>query len=218
MAYSKVLANKYAINRNRYKSADNFLDAFIKKAGIKGKTILDFGCGDGSETARFISMKAKSVVGVDPSAEMVRLAKERKLTNAVFIKNNGKTISLKNNQFDLVYSRYVLHYIKDLGSSFKEISRVLKKGGHFIAILQTLTNNPKLVNRSVPINLGKGKNMIKFKIFSKSPDEVKTALEKAKLKLVRLDEVENEDAQIDPKYKFKNKFKKTTYILLARKA
>lgn len=218
MAYSKTLAKKYATNRDRYRSADNFLSPFFKKTGIKGKAILDFGCGDGPESARFISLGAKKIVGIDPSAEMVRLAKERKLPNTTFVNNDGVTIPLKNNQFDLVYARFVLHYIKDLKSQFVEIERVLKRGGYFLAIFQCLTNDPKLVNKSVPINLGQGKNMIEFNIFAKSPDEVKNAVEEAQLKLTKLLEVENKDAQIDSKYKFKHKFKKTTYILLAQKS
>jgi ubiquinone/menaquinone biosynthesis C-methylase UbiE len=218
MAYSKVLAKKYATNRDRYRSSDNLLTPLLKKAGIKGKVILDFGCGDGPEAARFISMGSNKVVGIDPSAEMVRLAKERKLSNATFLKNNGKNIPSKNNQFDLVYARFVLHYIKDLEPQFVEIHRVLKKGGYFLAIFQAITNNSKLLNKQVPFNLGIGKGITKIKIFSKSTDEVRLALKEAKLKVVKFIEVKNEDAHIDPKYKNIYKFKNATYILFARKS
>ncbi|MEQ1561531.1 MAG: class I SAM-dependent methyltransferase, partial [Nitrospira sp.] len=94
MAYSKDLAKKYATNRDKYKSSDKMLLPFLKKVGIKSKVILDFGCGDGPETEKFLKMKAQKVVGADPSGEMVRLAKLRKLNGATFIKNNGKTLPL----------------------------------------------------------------------------------------------------------------------------
>jgi ubiquinone/menaquinone biosynthesis C-methylase UbiE len=217
MTYSKVLANKYAANRDRYRSSDPFLSPFLKKIGIKGKIILDFGCGDGAEAERFLSMKAGKVVGVDPSREMIRLAKKRMLANATFIKSNGKTLRLNSNQFDLVYSRFVLHYIKNLEAPFIEIAKLLKKGGYFLAIFQCLTNDPKLLNKRVPIDLKKGKVVTKIKILSKSIEEVRSALAKTNLKLIKLTRVKNTDAYIDSKYKNKHKFKNSTYILLAKK-
>ncbi|MEQ1500422.1 MAG: class I SAM-dependent methyltransferase, partial [Parcubacteria group bacterium] len=200
MAYSKILAKKYATNRNKYKSSDKMLLPFLKKAGIKNKTILDFGCGDGPETEKFLQMKAKKVVGVDPSSEMIRLAKLRKLNGATFIKTNGKKLPLKSNEFDLVYSRFVLHYIKDLKSQFVEISRVLKSKGYFLALFQSLTDNSKFTNKTVPVVLGKDKNATNIKILSKSIDVIKHELTKAGLKVIKSIEVQNTDAHIDTKY------------------
>lgn len=217
MAYSKALAKKYASNRDRYRSSDALLTPLLKKAGLKDKAVLDFGCGDGSETTRLISLGAKKIVGIDPSLEMIRLAKKRKLPSAVFAKNDGKIIPSKNNQFDLVYARFVLHYIKDLEPQFLEIYRVLKKGGHFLAIFQAVTNNPKSLNKQVPFNLGTGKSVTKIKIFSKSTNEVESALKESGLKILRFFKVKNSDAHIDPKYKNIHKFKNATYILFTIK-
>lgn len=189
---------------------------FLKKVGIKNRVILDFGCGDGPESEKFLGMKANKVVGVDPSGEMIRLAKLRKLNGATFIKTDGNILSLKSNEFDLVYSRFVLHYIKDLKSQFLEISRVLKPKGYFLALFQSLTDNPKFINKTVPIILGKDKNATKIKILSKSVDDIRNDLMKAELKIIKFIEVKNTDAHIDPKYKNKYNFKNKTYIVFAQ--
>ena len=217
MAYSKALSRKYAINRNLYRSSDGYLTSLIKKIGIKDKTILDFGCGDGSEAERFISMGARRIVGIDTSGEMIRLAQEKKLKDTVFIKTGGKSIPQEDNKFDLVYARFVLHYIKDLKPQFVEIARVLKNGGYFIGIFQCLTDNSELVNTEVPINLGIGKAITKIKILAKSASEVKFGIVDSGLKLVKIMEVENTDAHIDTKYRERHKFTNTTHIALARK-
>lgn len=217
MAYSKDLAKKYAKNRNKYTSSDKQLLPFIKKVGIKGKIILDFGCGDGPEAEKFLKMKAGKVVGVDPSAEMIRLAKLRKLNRATFIKNNGKTLPLRDSEFDLVYSRFVLHYIKDLKSQFSNIFRVLKPKGYFVAIFQGLTDNSKFINKLVPINLGKGGGVTKIKILAKSANEIRKTLDEIGFKLLKFSEVKNTDAQIDPIYKNKYGFKNKTYVLFIQK-
>jgi ubiquinone/menaquinone biosynthesis C-methylase UbiE len=217
MAYSKALAVAYATNRNQYKSSDGLLNNLLTKVGVKGKTILDFGCGDGPEAEKFILMKARKVVGIDPSSEMIKLAKKRKLQNATFIKSDGKLIPLKNDQFDVVYARFVLHYIKNLKPQFSEISRVLKGKGYFLTIFQCLTDNPKLLNKLIPLNLGRGSAVTKIKIFSKSVDEVRSVVKDANLKIIKFVEVKNTDSHIDSKYKNKRKFKNTTHVLLVQK-
>ncbi len=217
MAYSKYLAKKYTTNRDKYRSSDKMLLPFIKKAGIKNKTILDFGCGDGAETEKFIDMKAKKVVGVDPSREMIRLAKLRKLSNTTFVKTNGKNLPLESSEFDVVYSRFVLHYIKDLDSQILEIYRVLKTKGYFVAIFQCLTDDPNFINKLVPINLGKGENTTKIEILSKSALGIRKALKQFGFKIVKFIEVKNTDAQIDSKYKNKYNFKNKTYVTFVQK-
>ncbi len=217
MAYSKILAIKYAANRNYYRSSDRFLVPFLERIKIKGKVILDFGCGDGPEAQAFLEMGAKKVVGVDNSAEMIRLAKLRGLVDADFKHTRNTTLPMKDATFDVIYSRFVLHYIKNLESQLLEISRVLKPRGYFLALFQCLTDNPKLLNIQVPINIGRGGEVTKIKILSKSTDEIQNALRNANLKKIKLIKVKNTDSYIDPEYNNKHHLKNGTYILFAQK-
>jgi len=216
MGYSKSLADTYAKNRNRYRSSDKFLTPLLKKVGIKGATVLDFGCGDGSEAERLLAMGAKKIVGVDSSAQMIRLAKAKKLPKSEF-SISGAKLKQKAGQFDIVFSRFVLHYIRDLRGQFKELSRVTKKGGYFLALFQCLTDDPKLINTQLPINLGKGKNVTKIKILAKSIDMIVEDLNKAGFKATKVLKVKNSDSSIDPSYKNRLRFKNSTYVLLAEK-
>ncbi len=217
MAYSRSLAVAYAKNRNRYRSSDGKMAPLLSRVGVKGKNILDFGCGDGSEAERFIEQKAKKIVGVDSSATMIKLAKARKLPRSIFLMTDGKTLPLKNEEFDLVFSRFVLHYIRNTKSQFREIARVAKKGGYFLAIFQCLTNKPKSVNKKVPINLGSGKNVTKITILSKSIRQIRNHLNDAGFEIVKSLKVKNTDARIAPTYKNSQHFKNATWIIFAQK-
>lgn len=46
---------------------------------LKGKQILDLGCGYGENCMEFVKMGASKVVGVDISKKMLEVAKKRKL-------------------------------------------------------------------------------------------------------------------------------------------
>ena len=100
---------------------------------IKGKKILDAGCGPGVYAAILID-KGAEVTAVDYSEEMIRLTKERTDNRVKAIKANLNFPMdfLKDNEFDIVISSLVIHYVKDLRSLFSEFNRVLKTGGELI--------------------------------------------------------------------------------------
>jgi len=83
---------------------------------LKGKRILEVGCGFGEASVYF----AKKV-----------------------LKFSCNRIPFPDNSFDVVYAANVLHHV-DIESSVKEIKRVLKKGGSFVA-WDPLIHNP-LIN------------------------------------------------------------------------
>jgi ubiquinone/menaquinone biosynthesis C-methylase UbiE len=117
----------------------------LKHAELKpGSRILDFGCGAGDlafEAERIIGGQGK-IIGIDPSAEMVKVA-ERKAAarkSKVAFKNQAvEKLSFADGSFDVVTSSFVLHHLpEDLqAKAFKELKRVLKPGGLFFAIDMT---------------------------------------------------------------------------------
>ena len=100
----------------------------------KGMKVLDAGCGFGKDMAYFHGLGA-DVYGVDASAEMVKLAKERypELTN-LFVRDLRRT-GFENGFFDAVYSRYALHYSENFEEALSELHRVLRPGGHLIFLV-----------------------------------------------------------------------------------
>lgn len=97
----------------------------------QGVKILDLGCGYGLMVVLLRRLGFKAF-GCDSDSQSVLIAKkilaENNLEPDIIIKNKDK-LPYKNNSFDFVYLNHVLAYVKDLPVFFKEISRVLKKGG-----------------------------------------------------------------------------------------
>lgn len=101
----------------------------------KTKVILDVGCGTGLDLQAYKDMGFSKLFGIDPSEKS--LVEARKNISEKIKLNVGtfEEIPYKDNFFDVVISRHALHYSKDIQSSIKEVCRVLKKGGKFIAIV-----------------------------------------------------------------------------------
>tara|TARA_B100001063_G_C16709692_1_gene527317 strand:+ start:122 stop:1153 length:1032 start_codon:yes stop_codon:yes gene_type:complete len=110
----------------------NKLDFDIKK--IKGKKILDMGCGSGRFTSAFAKLGAKKVYGVDLGSDGISVAK--KLTKKFNIKNatfkNASVLNMpfKNNYFDFVFCKGVLHHTGNLKRGLDEFIRMIKINGY----------------------------------------------------------------------------------------
>ena len=102
---------------------------------IKGKKILDLGCGTGIY-AKLLTKKGAIVKGFDISSEMIKIAKRENPSLDLKI---GSAYSIPfNEKFDIVLASLVVHYMKDWDKMFSEIKRVLKNKG----ILIFSTGNP----------------------------------------------------------------------------
>lgn len=107
-------------------------------AGIKeGDTVLDLGSGAGNDCfiARAEVGESGKVFGVDFSPQMIEKARKnaikRGYSNVEFIEGDIEDIPLSDNSMDVVVSNCVLNLLPEKDKIFKEIYRVLKKGGHF---------------------------------------------------------------------------------------
>lgn len=96
---------------------------------VKGKKVLDWGCGSGIY-AKILTKKGAKVKGFDISPTMIKIAKEDnpKLDLRV---GSGTKIPFKE-KFDIVVASLAIHYLKDWNKVLKEVRRVLKKNGYFI--------------------------------------------------------------------------------------
>jgi len=100
---------------------------------VKGKRVLDAGCGPGSYSEWLVAHGAE-VVAIDVSPKMVQLAKQRLGTRAeVRQADLSKPLDfLEDESFDLVLCPLVLDYIKDWESVFTEFHRILRESGLLI--------------------------------------------------------------------------------------
>jgi len=125
---------------------------------VKGKKVLDFGCGTGIY-AKILKQKCAEVKGFDISKEMLEIAKKE---NPELDLRFGSGYNIPfNEKFDIVLASLVVHYLKDWNKMFKEISRVLKKGGYFIFS----TGNP-VAEAKKKIKVGKKKISVLYNYFN----------------------------------------------------
>lgn len=100
---------------------------------LKGKKILDLGCGNGGMSKYFIEQGAKSVLAIDLSTNMINEAKEKNGDeNITYVVLGMEDISKIEGKFDVVFSSLAFHYIKDYNKLIKEIYDLLEDEGILI--------------------------------------------------------------------------------------
>jgi SAM-dependent methyltransferase len=95
-----------------------------------GHSVLEIGCGTGSDLKQFASHGARAV-GIDITPEHLRLAKKRVGSSAEVHFGSATNIPFPNASFDYVYSHGVLHHIDQPTRVVEEIFRVLRPAGTF---------------------------------------------------------------------------------------
>ncbi|MDO4459838.1 MAG: methyltransferase domain-containing protein [Clostridia bacterium] len=99
---------------------------FEQMGDIKGRTILDFGSGEGVTANHFA--RFNEVTAVEPDENMLRNAwRDFPYTQLVGDVNSIK--SLKSESFDYIIIHNVLEYIDNRAEVLKELTRLLKIGG-----------------------------------------------------------------------------------------
>lgn len=99
----------------------------------KGKRVLDLGCGGGF-VSEFLAARGAIVVGVDPSAPLLNVARGHssgKALNIEYKVGTGEDIPAADGSFDVVVCVDVLEHVADLGKVLQEVRRVLKPQGLF---------------------------------------------------------------------------------------
>ena len=95
--------------------------------------ILDVGCGDGKITAQIASRASKggSVVGVDPSRDMISFARSHfgpaTLPNLRFEVADARRLPFKN-EFDLMVSFNALHWVPEQQTALSSIRSTWYRG------------------------------------------------------------------------------------------
>ena len=105
---------------------------FVRFAGVRdGDTVLDVGSGTGSLTAAVAGIAPSSrIVGIDPSAPYVALAKSRQGSTLIqFEAGDAQKMRFDNATFDRTLSLLVVNFIPDARQALGEMKRVTKSNG-----------------------------------------------------------------------------------------
>jgi SAM-dependent methyltransferase len=106
-------------------------DLLIERAGdVTGLGVLDIGCGTGV-TSLALAARGAVVTGVDVSAPMLELAKERAGGKADFQLADAATW-MAAQPLDLAFSRFGVMFFADPYAAFANIAKSLKPGGRLL--------------------------------------------------------------------------------------
>jgi ubiquinone/menaquinone biosynthesis C-methylase UbiE len=96
---------------------------------LKGKDVLEIGCGSGYGAFLLDQLGPKSYLGLDVMAEQLELAKQN-YPKFQFVLQDAEDLSqFQNESKDVIVIFGVLHHIPNWRRSIDEIQRVLKPGG-----------------------------------------------------------------------------------------
>lgn len=116
-------------------------------APLQEAVILDLGAGTGIASHAFAQAGAKRVYALEPdgSAELGRRAIRRATAGlpVEIIAASGEEIPLGNGVVDAIYARQVLHHATDLERLLREVARVLRRGGAFLACREHVADDEK---------------------------------------------------------------------------
>ena len=109
----------------------------IKIVGnCRGRDVLDLGCGNGY-LARKFAKKGARVTAVDSSPRMIQNAKAHDPENLLKVRylqsDAGRLVAISEACFDIVYANMSLMDMENAKGAIREVSRVLRRGGRFVA-------------------------------------------------------------------------------------
>ena len=138
---------------NFRKPEDNFAGRFMLKSMNRGHeklarwgrsyikirkedTVLDLGCGGGRNIEYFLT-QADKVYGMDHSEASVNMARERNKEaiergRCQILMGDVKSLPFNDESMDIVTAFETIYFWNDIEACFKEIYRVLNKGGQFL--------------------------------------------------------------------------------------
>ncbi|MGE5352472.1 MAG: class I SAM-dependent methyltransferase [Acidobacteriota bacterium] len=100
---------------------------------MKGKSVLDLGCGYGWHCRYAMEQGARSAIGIDLSEKMLKEAKERTDDERIsFLRGSIEDISFEKESFDVIISSLAFHYIKSFEPVCAKLYKMLKHKGDLV--------------------------------------------------------------------------------------
>jgi 2-polyprenyl-3-methyl-5-hydroxy-6-metoxy-1,4-benzoquinol methylase len=126
---------------------------------LKGKRVLDLGCGAGSSSIA-VAKQGAIAIAVDASADNLALAKRASDENDVRVEFHQADLAdlafVRADTVDLVLSVWALAHVEDLNRVFRQVHRVMKPNAPFVFslphpaydLIDDDAEEPQLIRRS----------------------------------------------------------------------
>lgn len=120
-------------------AAETILDRLKLPSGLSW---VDIGCGTGASTQAILtSCDPIALLGIDPSESFIAVANNRFRDPRVrFDVGRAESLPALDDQFDVVMSGLVLHFVKDAPASAAEMRRVARPGGILVSYIWDIDN------------------------------------------------------------------------------
>jgi len=132
------------------------VEAMVSRFKVKIESILDVACGDGTFAVE-MAKKGYKVTGVDLSAKMLGMARERSGARGAKVElsiGDMRKLGFRN-RFDLATSWFdSLNYLlkpEELTRTFKGVAQALRKGGLFVFDMNTIFGLAFLYRQTSPV-------------------------------------------------------------------
>lgn len=106
---------------------------------IKGREVIDFGCGTGRST-KFLRKLGFNTIGVDIAEDMLKKARELDPTGDYRLIEEGDLSQFEDNAYDLALSAFTFDNIPTMEKkvkNFRELGRVLKNTGRIVNLVSS---------------------------------------------------------------------------------
>ncbi|MBO6621213.1 MAG: class I SAM-dependent methyltransferase [Balneola sp.] len=124
-------AEQYDSNKNKTRDLD-IKSTIETLSRYNFKNVLELGCGTGKNTFWLLN-KAERIIGLDFSTEMLKIAKEKVVSDKVEFKQSdlNKDWEIEDQFADLITSSLTLEHIEDLNHIFNQANQKLSENGLF---------------------------------------------------------------------------------------
>lgn len=113
---------------------DSFVETLDEKIGLKGKVVLEVGCGDGGKSVALAS-RCSELKAIDPDQQAIAAAKQGNARpNLAYSVGSAENLAFANGTFDLVIFTLSLHHVPvaHMQAAIAEAKRVSKAGGKVV--------------------------------------------------------------------------------------
>jgi len=108
---------------------EELLDHFLPSFSLKGKAVIDIGCGTGRHWAKINEMHPRKLTGFDISLEMLKKLKKKFPGAECYQVQENSILPYAENSIDMIISTLTMAHLPDPVNALSEWARVLSPAG-----------------------------------------------------------------------------------------
>jgi ubiquinone/menaquinone biosynthesis C-methylase UbiE len=97
--------------------------------------MLEVGGGEGELAVRIVNELGAQLVGIDQSERMVEIQRSKGIDARV---GNVERLPASDGEFDVAVAAWMLYHAQELDGALAELARVLRPGGHLVAVTNSI--------------------------------------------------------------------------------